>query len=108
MFLNNTKKIKVFITLQMFQCAAMAYCNSPVYGNNSQMNQMADNIYRQCLANEQLAKQMQQQQQQMQQQQQQMRQQEWQMQQQQQRQNLDNFMQQNMGDLDRMMQTPLR
>ena len=85
--LLNTKKIFVFIAILVSPAFAMAFCNAPTYGNNAQMNQMADNMYRQCLASEQQAKQMQQQQNQM-------RQQQWQMQQEQQRQQNNQYIQQ--------------
>ena len=85
-FVKNIEKIS-FIALLTLPALAAAYCDPPTYGNNAQMNQIAVNMYRQCLASEQQAKQMQQQQQQM-------RQQQFQMQQEQQRQELNNFMQQ--------------
>lgn len=74
---------KVALTASlMTPLMASAFCMQPVYGNNQQLNQMAQSVYEQCVQQQQ----MNQQQQQYQQQQQMYQQQQLQQQQQQQQQ----------------------
>lgn len=85
--LSNTKKILAAVLVVIFPGVAFASCSAPTFGNNNQMNQMAQQMYQQCLNQEKQADEMERQNNRM-------RQQQWQMKQEQKRQSFDNNSQQ--------------